>query len=112
MRISKIVEKLNLEVIAGYDKTKEDNRAEGVFICDLLSLVMAKSRSLDIWITIQTHVNIIAVASLMELSAIIIAEDMEIDEETIVKADEVNVPLFKSELSAYELASKLSELGV
>ena len=86
--------------------------AKGVYICDLLSLVMAKSSSLNLWITIQTHVNIIAVASLMELSTIIVAEGMDIDEETIVKANDIGIPLLRSKLSSFELASKLSKLGV
>lgn len=112
MKISKIVEELDLEIIAGYDSNHYGKEAIGVYICDLLSLVMAKSSSYDIWITIQTHVNIIAVASLMDLSAIIVAEGMEIDQDTIVKANAVDIPLFRSKLSAYELASKLSGLGI
>lgn len=112
MKISKIVEELNLEIIAGYDSNQSQKEAKDVYICDLLSLVMAKSSSDDIWITIQTHVNIIAVASLMDLSAIIVAEGMEIDQDTIVKANTVEIPLFRSKLSAYELASKLSGLGI
>lgn len=112
MKIAKIVEELSLEIVAGYNKNGDDSEAEGVYICDLLSLVMSKSHSKNIWVTIQTHVNIIAVASLVELSGVIVAEGLEIDQETIVKANDVNVPLFKSSLSAYELASKLNELGV
>lgn len=110
MQISEIIKELNLEIIAGYKG--DDVEVYGVYIGDLLSLVMAKAKPKDIWITIQTHINIIAVATLTDLSAIIIAEGMEIDNETISKANEVNVPLLKSSLNAYELACKLGKLGL
>lgn len=110
MNLSKIVEKLKLEIIAGYNN--EERNVKGVYIGDLLSLVMAKADVDDVWITIQTHVNIIAVATLVELSSIIVVEGMEIDEDTIKKANESKTPILKTSLSAYELACKLKELGI
>lgn len=112
MKLSTIVKELDLEIIAGYEKSNEGKDATGVYICDLLSLVMGKAKEHNIWITIQTHTNIIAVATLLDLSAIIVAEDLDIDEDTIAKSNAVNVPLFKSKLSSYELAYKLREIGV
>ena len=110
MKLSSIIEELNLELIVGVDDLSME--AKGVYIGDLLSLVIARGQKDDIWITIQTHMNIIAVASLVELSAIIIAEDMEIDEDTILKAKEVKVPLLRSKDTAYELACKLNKIGL
>lgn len=112
MELSNIIKELDLEIIAGYDNDSEENNVEGVYICDLLSLVMGKAKTKDIWITIQTHVNVVAVATLVDLSSIIVAENMEIDEATITKANSVKVPLLKSKLSAYELAAKLNNLGI
>ena len=110
MRLSTIIEELDLEIIVGEDGLSIEPK--GVYIGDLLSLVISKGKKDDIWITIQTHMNIIAVASLVELSAIIIAEEMEIDEDTILKAKEVKVPLLRSKNTAYELACKLSKIGL
>ncbi|WP_425446564.1 DRTGG domain-containing protein [Dethiothermospora halolimnae] len=110
MDLNKIIEELNLEIVAGYNE--EMVEVQGVYICDLLSLVMSKAKSKDIWITIQSHVNIIAVATLVELSCIIVAEGMDIDKDTIKKANEVKVPLLKSKLDAYTLASQLNKLGI
>jgi serine kinase of HPr protein (carbohydrate metabolism regulator) len=111
MIISDIVDALELEVVAGYNNNN-NIEVNGVYIGDLLSIVMANAQAKDIWITIQTHVNIVAVANLVELSGIIIAEGMEIDEETVKKANELNIPIFRSSLTAYQLACKLNELGV
>ncbi len=110
MDIRKIVDDLGLEVIAGV--TDENVEIDGVYIGDLLSLVMARAGEKNIWITIQTHLNIIAVATLVGMSGIIIAEGMDIDNDTIKKANQVNMPLLKSSLSAYELACKLNNLGM
>ncbi len=109
MKISKIIDELSLEVVGGYN---EEKKVEGVYIGDLLSLVMAKAKSNQIWITIQTHINIIAVGSLVDLSGVLIAEGMEIEEETLEKASEIGIPILRSTLSAYELACKLYELGI
>lgn len=110
MNLKKVKESLNLEVIAGY--SDENKEVEGAYIGDLLSVVMSSAKENNIWITIQTHLNIIAVASLVGISCIIVAEGMEIDEETIKKANEIDMPLFRSNLSSYEIACKLNELGI
>jgi len=112
MKLRQIVEELSLEIIGGYSNESINNDINGVYICDLLSLVMGKAQEKNIWITIQTHVNIVAVATLVDLGAIIIAEGMEIDEDTIAKANEVNMPILRANISAYELATKLSGLGI
>ncbi len=112
MKLLNIIKEIDLEIIAGLDSENQDNEVKGVYICDLLSLVISKAQPQDIWITIQTHVNIIAVSTLVDMTAIIVAENMEIDEETIAKANEVKIPIFRSKLSAYELASRLSRLGI
>ncbi|SDZ32156.1 DRTGG domain-containing protein [Proteiniborus ethanoligenes] len=110
MKLLEIVDKLELEIVAGFNT--DDKCAEGVYIGDLLSVVMSKAKQNHIWITIQTHINIIAVATLVDLAGIIVVEDMEIDKDTIDKANEVGIPLIKSSLSAYQLACKLREIGL
>ena len=78
MKLSKIIQELNLDIVAGYNDI--DKEVKGVYIGDLLSLVMARAQEEDIWITIQTHVNIVAVATLVNMSAILVAEGMNIDD--------------------------------
>ena len=68
---------------------------------------MAHAKENEVWITIQSHKNIVAVASLLNLSAIIIAEDVTIDENTLIKAEEENIPIYSSDKSIYELCGIL-----
>ncbi|AOY78374.1 AraC family transcriptional regulator [Clostridium formicaceticum] len=105
MTVEKLIEKLELEAVGGQKGiTKE---VKGAYIGDLLSWVMAHIGSGDAWITIQTNINVIAVAALGEASCIIVAEDAEIEESTKIKADEEGIPLLRSSLSAYELAIQI-----
>lgn len=109
MKVQELSESLNLIEVTG---TKKDITIEGVYIGDLLSIVMAKAKENFAWITIQTHMNIVAVAELLELSCIIIVENMEIEQDTIEKAIELDIPIFKSKESAYQLACKLHALEI
>lgn len=110
MKLSEIIDKMELEVVTEFGLSKR--QVEGVYIGDLLSIVMSKAKQNYLWITIQTHINIIAVATLVDLAGIIIVEGMEIEKDTIEKAMEEGIPLFKSNLSAYDIACKLREIGV
>ena len=74
--------------------------------------MIANSKKENVWVTLQLHVNVIAVASLKELSAIIIVLNKDIDQDTIEKADKENIPIFKTPLTAYEISGKLYEYGV
>lgn len=109
MKVSELAKALDLNLLV--DVEREIN-IENVYIGDLLSIVMAKAKHNYAWITIQTHINIIAVAELLELSCIIIVENMEVDNDTIEKAKELNIPIFKTEASAYQIACKLYEMGI
>ena len=110
MKLKEIVKEFNLEPIAGYKD--EDKNISGAYTSDLLSDVIANSKKENVWVTLQLHVNVIAVASLKELSAIIIVLNKDIDQDTIEKADKENIPIFKTPLTAYEISGKLYEYGV
>jgi len=110
MKLKEIVEKLGLTVIVGQDKL--ENEVTGGYASDLLSDVIANSKEGNLWITLQTHQNIIAVATLKELSGIVIVNNREPDEETVKKAEQEKIPLLTSKLTTFEIAGKLYELGV
>lgn len=107
MTVLELVEELQLEVLAGENGLQEN--INGVYVCDLLSWVMSKLEKGNCWITIQTHVNIVAVALLGEASCILIPENAQVDDNTIVKANAEDIPLLRSSLNAYQLAKKISE---
>ena len=91
---------------------KGDTEITGGYCGDLLSWVMAHAQKGNLWITVQTHVNIIAIGVLLELSCIIVPEDINVEEETIEKAIEEDIPILKSQLNAFEIAKLLSERGL
>ena len=105
MKLNEIIEKLQLKVLTGHDKL--DVEVTGGYTSDLLSDVIANSKEGNLWITLQIHQNIIAVAKLKDLAGIIIVNKREPDEDTIGKAKEENVPLFCSEEFAFEISGKL-----
>lgn len=109
MNCLEFAEKLQLTPLCEKDGNIE---IEGVYIGDLLSIVMAKAKKNYAWITIQTHINIVAVAELLELACIIVVENMEVDNDTLLKARELKIPIFKTSESAYQVACRMVELGV
>jgi serine kinase of HPr protein (carbohydrate metabolism regulator) len=108
MKLKEIIEKLHLNVLTGQENL--DAEVTGGYASDLLSDVIANSKEGNLWITLQTHQNTIAVAKLKDLSGIIIVNNREPDEDTLQKAKEENVPLLGSEEMAYEVSGKLYEL--
>jgi serine kinase of HPr protein (carbohydrate metabolism regulator) len=109
MNLIEFAQNLNLELLNCSDK---DLDVEGVYVGDLLSIVMAKAKQNYAWITIQTHINIVAVADLLDLSCIIVVENMEVEEETLEKAKELDIPVFKTKESAYSVACNLFKMGI
>jgi len=108
MKLNEIIEKLQINVLTGQDKL--DVEVTGGYTSDLLSDVIANSKEGNLWITLQIHQNIIAVAKLKDLAGIIIVNNREPDEETLQKAKEENVPLLGSEEMTFEVSGKLYEL--
>lgn len=102
MQVKDIAQKLSLTLLAGEEGCGRE--VTGCHIGDLLSLVMSKAQSGDAWITIQGNINVPAVASLTDVSMVIIAENMKPDEQTVKRAETEGIPLFLSEKSAFELA--------
>lgn len=82
----------------------------GGYVSDLLSDVMGNAREGDIWITIMKHLNVIAVASLANLSAIIFSRGITPEPAVIEKAAQENICLIKSSLSTFEIAGRLHKL--
>ena len=110
MKVETLVNSLRLEVKAGNDQLHQE--VTGWYAGDLLSDVIAHSAKGNVLVTIQTHPNIVAVASMKELSAIILAGGREPDPETLQKAREEGIPLLISLLPSFELVGRLYQAGV
>lgn len=112
MKVEYLADILDCKVVAVKDANISDDTIakKNIYIGDLLSIVMSKAKSECIWITIQTHLNVVAVAELVDMSCIIVVENMEIDESTIKKAEELSVPILKSERSAFDIATMINKI--
>ncbi len=108
MLISTIIDKLGLEVFAG--ATNLNREVEGGYTSDLLSDVMGNADAGYVWITLQTHKNVMAIASLKELSAVILVKGNEPDADTIELSNQEEVPLLGTKLEAFEISGKLYQL--
>lgn len=82
----------------------------GVYIGDLLSWVMGKAEPDNAWITIMSNINIVAVSTLVDISCIILAEDVVPDADALDAARNKGVNILSTSLSAYDAAIKLSEM--
>lgn len=110
MTVAELCEKSEFKIVAGIVET--ENEIKGCYIGDLLSLAMAKVQEGFVWITIQTNINVVAVASLQDAACVIIADGLVPDENTVAKAEEERIPILTSEMSAYEIAKYLGESGI
>jgi hypothetical protein len=108
MNLDEIIKQLNLNVLTGQESINTE--VSGGYTSDLLSDVIANSKEKNLWITLQTHQNIVAVAKLKDLAGIIIVNNREPNGETLSKADEEKVPLMCCDSTAYEISGKLYEL--
>jgi len=108
MDLTAIVKELKLTVAQGELELTRD--VSGGYVGDLLSDVMANCKEGNLWITRQTHQNIVAVASLKDLAGIILVQGKEPERNTLDKASSEGIPIFVTKLSAFEVAGKLYNL--
>ncbi len=110
MRLREIAEKLELELRCG-DRFLDAEVGRG-YASDLMSDVIANAREGDLWVTLQVHINIVAVAGMKELAGIVLINGREPEAETLKKAESENIPILVSKLSAFELIGRLYKLGI
>ena len=110
MKLSQIAEKFDLKVRC--DVNNLDIEVNNGYVSDLLSDVLANSEENDLWITLQIHPNIVAIASIKGLSGIVIINSREPEEETVKKAKEKGVAIMVSQMTAFELSGRLYALGL
>jgi hypothetical protein len=105
MKLKEVVERLGLRVVTGQNSL--DREVTHGYTSDLLSDVMANSKEGNLWITLQTHQNIIAVAKLKDLSGILLVNKRVPDEDTEKKALEERVVLLQTTETAYVSSGRL-----
>ncbi len=108
MKVSEIVKRLNLEVYAGSNGL--DREVHGGYTSDLLSDVMGHAESGSVWTTLQTHKNVIAIASLKELAAVVIVKGYKPEADTIAQSNEEGIPILGTSKEAFEITGLLYNL--
>ncbi len=107
MTVKELTENLELKIINEGDLSKD---VTGIYCCDLMSVVMSKASAGDAWITVMGNVNAVAVSVLTDISCVIIAHGMDIDEAAINKAKLQDVTILMSEKPIYECACDIGNL--
>ena len=110
MNLEEISRRLALTVQTGAKRL--DTEVTGGYASDLLSYVMANAKEGNVWVTIQSHPNIVAVASLLNLAGVVIAEGGKPEPATVVKAEKEGVPILTTDRTTFQIVGRLYQLGV
>lgn len=110
MTLGQLLESRDLKLLSALPDASRE--VTGGVCCDLLSWVMAKGQRGMAWVTVQTHMNVIAVASLHEFSCIIVSEGNKMQPDALKKAEEEGIAVFGTGLSSYEVCCLLHSAGV
>ncbi|QZT36873.1 hypothetical protein K5X82_16800 [Halosquirtibacter xylanolyticus] len=109
MKLSQIVERNNLILKNDHERFHEDPDVNSLMVTDLMSHAMAKGDCGMLFVTIQAHRNVLAVALLKEFAAIVIPYDVVIPENLLLEANKREMPIYSSSLSTYELVGQIYE---
>jgi predicted transcriptional regulator len=110
MKVSDLVEHLNLKVVSG--EKGLDREVCGAYVSDLLSDVMGHAQENQVWVTLQVHQNVMAIASLKDLAAVIIVKGFQPNENTIRHSNEEQIPILSTEDATFDVSGKLYALLV
>ncbi|MDH6343409.1 serine kinase of HPr protein (carbohydrate metabolism regulator) [Parabacteroides sp. PFB2-12] len=108
MKVSELVNKLHLTLFCG--EGGMHNEISGGYTSDLLSDVMGNAEEGMIWITMQTHQNVMAVATLKDMAAILLVNGLKPDKEMLEKGESEDIPILGTTLSAFEVSGKIYSL--
>ncbi|MEG1554411.1 MAG: DRTGG domain-containing protein [Rikenellaceae bacterium] len=108
MKVRDIVEEFNLKVFSG--EIGLDKEVNGGYTSDLLSDVMGYAKEGSVWLTLQTHKNIMAVATLKDISAIILVKNFEPEQDAIEVSNSEGLPILGTSQEAFEMSGELFNL--
>ena len=105
MTVYELAKTCQFNILCSPDPDREIN---GVYIGDLLSWVMGKANADNVWVTIMSNINVIAVASLSDVACVLLAEDVTLDDDVLTTAKQKGINVLSTPLSAFDTAIKLS----
>lgn len=110
MTLSDIQEAIGGAVVT--DAFEGHKEVESGFVGDLLSVVMGKAKEGCVWVTIQSHINIVAVAALVDMACVIVTEGFQVDEDAVAKANGEGITIMTTGLSSFEVCRVLAGKGL
>ena len=108
MTVKDLIEKMNLTVFCGEQNL--DREIRGGYVSDLLSDVMGFAQEGHVWVTLQTHKNVIAIASLKELACVVLVKGNQPDEDMLEQAKEEEIPVLGTTEQTFEVAGQIYKL--
>jgi len=108
MKVRELVEQLNLKVFSGENGLDRD--IDGCYVSDLLSDVMGNAEMGNVWVTLQTHKNVMAIASLKELACVVLVKGLQPGEDTVEQSNEEGIPFLGTDMPTYETVGKIYQL--
>ena len=108
MKVKELVDAVNLKVLSGANGL--DREIEGCYVSDLLSDVMGNAEMGNIWVTLQVHKNVMAIASLKELACVILVKGQTASDDTLEQSNDEGIPFLSTPMETFETAGKIYEL--
>lgn len=108
MTVKELATKYGFNIVNGENSL--DREIETGYCCDLLSLVMGRAPSDSVWLTVMGNLNAVAVASLADISVILLCEGVRMDEEGLKKAKEEDIAILSTPLPVFDAVCKISEI--
>ena len=110
MTINELIELIPMETLSGEQNLNRE--ISGGFSSDMMSNVIAKGTEGEIWITFQTHLNVVAIALMKKMAGVILIQNRTLIPKALERAKAENLPVLITPLSSYELAGRLYKLGI
>lgn len=110
MIVQEIAQALDLKIAAG--QSALNRKITGGYSADLLSCVMARAKAGNVWVTLQAHPNVLAVALLLEMAAVIVTEGAPVPGDVIAKANAEGIAILTTPHTTFWVVSELTRLGI
>lgn len=108
MTVKELSERFDCQIICMPDGDRE---ISGGYAGDLLSWVISRAKSGDVWVTIMSNINIVAVASLTDVACILLSENVELDDESIKeRAENQGINILKTSMDSFSACAEISNL--
>ena len=108
MTVQELVNKLNLTVMSGCRGLGRE--IVGCYVSDLLSDVMGNADAGNVWVTLQTHKNVMAISSLKELACVVLVKGLAPSADAMEQSNAEGIPILSSSMETFELAGKIYNL--